>query len=53
MDREDERWLWPIALSIVVIAIASLLTSCSTPRECSHIVEPSDSTNYNATYVLP
>lgn len=46
------------AIAIVITTLVTLLflislTGCSTPRECSHIVEPNDSTNYNATYILP
>jgi hypothetical protein len=51
--KEDERWLWPLALSVCIIALIAIATSCGATHESTNIVEPSDSTNYNVPHVMP
>jgi hypothetical protein len=52
VDKNKVRWTIVIILSVIAYIALIGTTGCAT-TESTYIVEPNDTTNYNATYILP
>jgi hypothetical protein len=52
IDKAKVKLLVVVVLSVLAYIALIGTTGCAS-AESTYIVEPSDSTNYNATYILP